>query len=140
VSEDAALWAGFQRAHRAVSRELESALEQRYELSLSALELLVCLAVADQHRLRLSQLAARVELSLSRVSRIVDALARRRLVYREPCPDDSRATFACLTAAGVAVAVDAGSAYRDGVRRRFADRLDERESAILSDVFARLAG
>src|SRR5438045_462864 len=97
-------WIGLQRAHRELTRALEAALYERYGLSLSSLELLGRLAASEQHRRQLSRLAADVELSLSRVSRIIDSLERRGLVEREPYPGDTRATNACLTAAGLALA------------------------------------
>src|ERR1700752_255152 len=82
-------WLGFQRSHRALSRALEGRLAQRHGLSLSELELLSRLAADPEHRRRLSQLAAEIDLSLSRMSRIVDGLERRGAVKREPCPDDA---------------------------------------------------
>jgi DNA-binding MarR family transcriptional regulator len=135
----AAAWVGLQRAHRALTRRLESTLGERHGLSLSALELLGRLAVAEQRRLRLSRLAEDVELSLSRVSRIVDALERRGLVERRPCLTDTRATEAWLTDAGLSLLRDAQASHLAEVRRLFFDRLDVDELRTLSDVFRRLA-
>ena len=131
-------WAGLQRAHRELTRQLEATLDERYGLSLSALELLGRLATADDRRRRLSRLADDVELSLSRVSRIVDALERRGLVERQPCPEDTRATNAWLTDAGLALVREAQAEHLADVQRRFLDRLTAGELRTLGRVFTRL--
>jgi DNA-binding MarR family transcriptional regulator len=133
-------WFGLQRATRELNRVLESRLVESYSLSLSELELLGRLAAADRHRRRLSRLAADVGLSLSRVSRIVDSLERRGLVEREPYPDDTRATDACLTEAGIELAAQAQARHRAEVQRLFFDRLTGDEVQTLASVFARLRG
>ncbi|MGI8594543.1 MAG: MarR family winged helix-turn-helix transcriptional regulator [Solirubrobacteraceae bacterium] len=134
----AAAWIAFQRAHRELTRGLEASLVERHRLSLSALELLGRLAAAEERRHRLAWLAVDIELSVSRVSRIVDALERRRLVERQPCPDDARATNAWLTDAGLVLVREAQATHSADVQRRFFDRLSVAELRTLGDVFARL--
>jgi DNA-binding MarR family transcriptional regulator len=73
------------------------------------------------------------------VSRIVDALERRELVRRQPCPTDARAVNAHLTEQGLDLARRAQSAHHVAVQERFFDRLQPQEIAILADVFARFA-
>ena len=78
-------------------------------------------------------------LSLSRVSRIVDALERRELVRRRPCPSDARAVNAHLTAEGLDLARRAQSAHHVAVQERFFNLLQPQEIAMLADVFGRFA-
>lgn len=131
-------WLGLQRATRELNRVLEGRLTDSYGLSVSELELLGRLAVAEQRRRRLSRLASEVGLSVSRVSRIVDSLERRGLVAREPYPDDTRATDACLTNAGYELARQAQASHLAEVQRLFFDRLTADEVQTLADVFTRL--
>lgn len=131
-------WTGFQRAHRDLTRRLESALAERHGLSLSALELLGRLAAAPEHCNRLSRLAGEVGLSLSRVSRLVDALEQRGLVERRRCQDDTRATEAHLTATGLALVRTAQADHVADVQRAFVDHLDDAELRTLAAVFTRL--
>src|ERR1019366_9921409 len=78
----AASWLGLLATYRRLTRELDAELESAHGLTLSGLELLVRLASAENHRLRLSGLAREAGLSLSRVSRVVDRLGERRLGER----------------------------------------------------------
>ena len=110
-------WIGLLQTHRHLTRELDTKLEASYGLTLSGLELLARLAAAPEHWLRLSILAGQTGLSLSRVSRIVDALEQRGLIERRGCPSDARATNAHLTGAGVR----AGTLLRPSQLRRDRD-------------------
>lgn len=132
-------WIGLLQTQRQLTRELDAELEAEHGLSLSGLELLGRLAAADERRMRLSTLAGEAHLSLSRVSRIVDALERRGLLTRQPCPADARAVNAWLTDEGLAVARAAQASHFASVQRRFFDRLSAAEVATLAEVFARFA-
>jgi DNA-binding MarR family transcriptional regulator len=132
-------WIGLLATHRRLTRELDAQLEAAHGLTLSGLELLARLASAPERRLRLSLLAAEAGLSLSRVSRIVDALEGRGLIERRPCPEDARAINAQLTAAGLELARAAQATHLAAVRERFFDRLSGREIAALAAVFGRFS-
>jgi DNA-binding MarR family transcriptional regulator len=132
-------WIGLLATHRRLTRELDAELEAAHGLSLSGLELLARLASAPERRLRLSVLAAECGLSLSRVSRIVDALEDRGLIERRPCPSDARAINAQLTAPGLELARSAQATHLAAVRGRFFDKLSAREVTTLAAVFGRLA-
>jgi DNA-binding MarR family transcriptional regulator len=132
-------WIGLLQTQRNLTRELDAELEAKHGLGLSALELLGRLAAAENHVLRLSALAEQAGLSLSRVSRIVDALERRSLVQRVQCPSDGRAVNAQLTGDGLVLVREAQATHFAGVRERFFDRLEPEEISTLAAVFARFA-
>lgn len=132
-------WIGLLETHRRLTRALDAELDAEHGLGLSGLELLGRLAAAEGRRLRLSVLAVEVGLSLSRVSRLVDALERRGLVERRPCPLDSRAVNAHLTAAGLELARAAQASHFASVQRLFFDELEPQELATLAAVFGRFA-
>lgn len=132
-------WVGLRRSYRRLTHELEAALRERHELSLSALELLGRLGVAPHRQLRIARLAEQVEVSLSRTSRIVDALERRGLVERRPCPEDSRASNVRLTEAGLALTRVAQADHLAAVQHHFIDRLTDGQIRTLAAAFAQLA-
>src|SRR3989304_5786076 len=59
------------------------------------------LTIADGHRLRMNELADRLLLTRSGVSRLVDRLVDGGYVERLACPTDARGAFAVLTKAGL---------------------------------------
>jgi DNA-binding MarR family transcriptional regulator len=136
--QHALAFAGLLESGRRLTRELEGELESEHGLSFSALGLLGRLVVAPTRTLRLTVLAQDMGLSLSRVSRIVDALESRELLEREHCPADARAINAHLTAAGARLARRAQATHRAGVQRLFFERLDEQQVATLAVVFTNL--
>lgn len=132
-------WVGLLEATKRLTRALDAELEAEHGLSLSALEILGRLAAAEQRRMRLSAVAAATGLSLSRVSRIVDSLERRKLVKRVSCPSDARAVEAHLTKAGLALAREAQATHFASVEKQFFDELSADELRTLADVFGRFA-
>jgi DNA-binding MarR family transcriptional regulator len=132
-------WIGLLETHKRLTRTLDAELEAQHGLSLSGLEVLGRLGAADERCLRLSVLAAETGLSLSRISRIADALERRRLLERRPCPSDARAVEAHITADGLALAREAQATHFAAVRERFFAQLSAEELATLAVVFNRFA-
>ncbi|MGW0807195.1 MarR family winged helix-turn-helix transcriptional regulator [Nonomuraea sp. NPDC002799] len=63
-------------------------------------ETVIRLARSPQQMLRMSDLAAQTGLSTSGMTRVVDRLEREKLVRREACLTDRRASYAVLTDAG----------------------------------------
>jgi len=133
------VWIGLLETHKRLTRTLNAELEAEHGISLSALELLSRLSVAEGQVLRLTDLADRSGLSLSRVSRIVDALEARGLVERRRCPEDRRARNAGLTPAGGALLAAAQVTHSEIVETQFFAQVEPAELAALAAVFGRLA-
>jgi DNA-binding MarR family transcriptional regulator len=132
-------WIGLLQTHRQLTRALDTELEAQHGLALSGLELLARLAASPDRRLRLSFLAGQTGLSLSRVSRIVDALEDRGLVERQSCPADARAINAHLTPHGSELLAAAERTHVAAVQQRFFDHLSAPEIETLATVFSRFA-
>ena len=132
-------WIGLLETHKQLTRSLDAELTAQHGLSLSALELLARLAAADNRSLHLTALAGASGLSLSRVSRIIDALEARALVTRLACPNDARAVHAKLTDAGLELVLAAQATHFASVQAAFFDQLDDDEIATLARVFGKFA-
>ncbi|HWH92333.1 MAG TPA: MarR family transcriptional regulator [Baekduia sp.] len=139
TSEEADAWIGLLETHKQLTRALDATLDDEHGLGLSTLELLGRLAAAGEEWPRLSALAAQTGLSLSRVSRHMDALQRRGLIVRRKCATDSRAVEAHLTDEGERIARRAEAAHAEAVRQRFLAQLSAEEVAMLARVFRRFA-
>lgn len=139
TSAELATWRDFLRAHAAVTRALEDELAAAKGLPLAWYDVLVQLVEAPGRRLRMAELAGRVLLSRSGLTRLVDRLARAGLVAREPCPDDARGTFTVLTDAGYARLRDAASVHLTGVREQMMQLIRPEELSVFGAVLRRVA-
>jgi DNA-binding MarR family transcriptional regulator len=132
-------WIGLLETHKRLTRALDAELEAEHGLSLSGVECLGRLAAADGRGMRLSALATATGLSLSRISRIVDALESRALVERRSSEADARAVEAHLTAAGLELVRNAQASHFASVQERFFAQLSPDEIETLAAVFSRFA-
>ena len=133
-----AAWFGLLSAHAELTRGLDACLSAEHGLTLSAYELLSRLAHAEDGHLRMSELAGKSSLSLSRVSRVVDALCARGLAERRSCATDSRVVHATITDAGRELLAAAQDTFFATVEERFLGRLSCDEVGLLGDIFGRL--
>jgi DNA-binding MarR family transcriptional regulator len=134
-----AAWNTFLRAHARVVRELERELEADQDLALTDYDVLVQLAAADERRLRMSDLADKLLLSRSGVTRLVDRLVSDGLVERVVCESDRRGQWAALTDTGHARLRRAAPTHLRGVAAHFLDRLSPADLAALERMLAGVA-
>mgnify|MGYP005856913375 CR=1 FL=1 len=131
-------WRGFLRVHAAVIRQLDRELTEAHGLPLRAYEVLLYLEDAPNRRLRMTDLAARVLLSQSGLTRLVDRLERDGFVERQRCDDDRRGLWAMLTPAGLEALRAARRTHLAGVRARFLSRFDADELRELGGFWERV--
>jgi DNA-binding MarR family transcriptional regulator len=124
-------FAALLKVHAAVVRKLEERLEQQRLVPIAQYDVLLELIAAPERRLRMQQLSARVVLSRSRVSRVVDEMERAGLVRREPDPDDRRAAFAVISDDGRAALRKAAPVYLQGIEEEFLSHLGPSERNLL---------
>ncbi len=105
---------------------------------------LVHLSEAEDHRMRMTDLAARLNWSKSRLSHQLARMQARALVERDGCSSDGRGAFAVLGAGGLAEIQRAAPQHVASVRRHLIDVLDEVQleqlAAIAERVVAHLRG
>ena len=120
-----AAWRAFLRAHALVVRRLEADLVAEHQLPLASYDVLVQLVEAPDQRLRMTDLAQRVLLSRSGLTRLVDRLETDGLVRREACASDARGLFAVLTTAGRDRLRAATQTHLRGVAQYAVGRIDD---------------
>jgi DNA-binding MarR family transcriptional regulator len=133
-------WRRFLRAHATVVRALEAEMLAEHDLPLASYDVLVQLSEAPDRRLRMTELADRVLLSRSGLTRLADRLARDGLIAREPCPSDARGTLAVLTDAGLQRLRAAWPTHLRGVEQHVTSRLTAQEVEQLGALMGKLAG
>jgi len=117
---------------------MEGDLGAAGEIPLVTYDVLVQLSEAPDRRLRMTELADRVLLSRSGLTRLVDRLEREGLVQRVPCADDARGTHASITELGIDRLRSASQVHLRGVVEQFVARFDRRELARLGQLLGRL--
>ncbi len=132
------VWRAYLRTHAEMVRRLEQDLQASANLPLPWYDVLLQLAEADGHRLRMAELADRVLLSRSGLTRLVDRLAAEGLVTRAPYPGDARGLYTVLTDQGLARLREAAPVHLDGIRRYWLSKFTDAELVELGELFARL--
>ena len=133
------VWRSFLGAHARVLRCLEAELLAEQRLSVVSYDVLVQLAETPDRRLRMAELADRVLLSRSGVTRLVDRLERAGLVSRHRVAADGRGVIAELTPAGLDRLRNASRTHLAGVVRHFVARFEPQELAQFGELCERLA-
>jgi DNA-binding MarR family transcriptional regulator len=131
-------WRAFLRAHAQLVGDLERELQAEQGMALTDYDVLVQLSVADERRLRMSDLADRLLLSRSGVTRLVDRLVSVGLVERVTCESDRRGQWASLTDAGYQRLRAASPTHLRGVAKHFLDRLSGDDLVALERMLDRV--
>jgi DNA-binding MarR family transcriptional regulator len=129
-------WRGMLRTHSRAISALDRELVETHELTLSAYEVLLNLVDAPKGKMRMKEVADRLLLSRSGLTRLVDDLERRGFVRREPCVEDGRGLNAVLTPAGRAAFKKARRTHLRGVRERFLGKLSAGQQRALADAWS----
>jgi len=130
-------WQALLQAHDQVIRKLDAELRAEHGLCLGDYDVLVRLARAAGRRMRMTELAKRVMISPSGLTRVVDGLVRDTLVERHRDPGDARVVYAQLTEEGFQRVREAVGTHLRGVREHFTGRLTD---AQLREVASALQG
>ncbi|HMM48927.1 MAG TPA: MarR family transcriptional regulator [Miltoncostaeaceae bacterium] len=125
------------RAASITGRRVDRPLGGVHGLSLVDLAILVALMNAEGGRLRRVDLAERLGMSQSSITRLLAPLEKLGIVRRISDPRDRRAALSELTAAGRELATNAQTTAHQSAQDLFADWTDEQRAAF-ADALSRL--
>jgi MarR family 2-MHQ and catechol resistance regulon transcriptional repressor len=101
--ERVATFGTFVETFASVLGKVQAELDRTAGVPVTWLEVLLRLARAPDHRMRMADLARQVGLSTSGLTRLVDRAEAAGHVRRESCPTDRRGALAVLTEQGEAL-------------------------------------
>ena len=127
------------RAEAVLVRRFDNALGSHHGISFSDFQLLNHLARAPGARLRRVDLADRVGLTASGVTRTLLPLEKIGLITRQSDPRDARVGFAAITDAGYEMVVNA-TAVVDLVSREAIRGIDPSQVAAMAAILGGIAG
>jgi DNA-binding MarR family transcriptional regulator len=120
-------WQALLHAHHQIVNTLDAELRAEHGITFGDYDVLLRLARAPERRLRMSELAERVMISPSGLTRAVDRLTEAGLVTRARDAADARSVFASLTPEGRDTVKRAARTHLRGVREHFTGRLTEEQ-------------
>lgn len=132
-------WRAYVIGSALLEHRLNRELQDEHDITLADYEILARLSDQPDLRMRMTQLAADVASSKSRVSHQVARLESAELVRRELCPSDGRGVFAVLTDRGFQLLRAAAPTHLHGVRQHLIDRLSAEQRAALTVIFENIA-
>jgi DNA-binding MarR family transcriptional regulator len=133
-------WVRLLRGHASVTRAISGQLVAEHGLTINDYEALLHLAKAEDGRMRRVDLAERLILTASGVTRLLDGLEAGGLVERASCASDRRVAYAVLTETGRTKLREASKSHIADVRAFFEERYTAEELQQLSRLLGRLPG
>lgn len=126
------------RAHMSATKQLNAQLVADHGLTLSDYGVLLQLAWAPDRRLRRVDLAERILLTASGITRLLDGLEHNGFVERAACDVDRRVVYAVLTDRGLAKLREAAETHLPQIDGLFGARLQEGELEALIALLGKL--
>jgi DNA-binding MarR family transcriptional regulator len=131
-------WRAFAETNNHLLAALEDDLAP-HGLTLGDYEVLVVLSEAPDNQMRMCDLAARLGLSPSGLTRRLDGLVKIGYVTRLPSTSDRRVMLASVTTKGVDALEAAVGDHVASVRHHLIDRLTPQQIDALGDIFTAVA-
>jgi DNA-binding MarR family transcriptional regulator len=133
-------WQALLHAHHQVTRTLDAELRAEHGLPLNAYDVLLRLARAPDRCLRMTELAERVLMSPSGLTRVVDRLVADGLVQRDRFEGDARVMLARLTDQGRRLLRRAAATHLRGIREHFTAQLTEAQLRQVAEALEAVSG
>ncbi|GAB2522655.1 MarR family winged helix-turn-helix transcriptional regulator [Nocardiopsis aegyptia] len=113
AGDTGAEWARIATFASAVDASLGKWLTERYGIGLTEYRAIAHLAQAPDRELRVNDLAQKVGLNQSSVTRLVSRLESKDLTVRDVCPDDGRGVYAVITERGRTLLQEVRAPYEE---------------------------
>jgi DNA-binding MarR family transcriptional regulator len=131
-------WVNLLRAHAVTTRQFNAELLADHGLTINDFDVLAQLARAPENALKRVDLAERVLLTPSGITRLLKGLEQAGYVANRPCAEDARVTYAVLTPEGEKKLREARKTHVASVRALLSARFEEHELETLAELLERL--
>ena len=132
------LWRALTCAHASLVERLDPETSACAVLGSDTVAVLLPLADAPDHQLRMHELAELSHLTRSGLTRRIDRLVEDGLVARVTCPSDRRGAYAQVTPTGLTELANALPHHVSSLEGYLASRLDVAEVEMLTGLLRRL--
>lgn len=139
TAEQQRIWRSYLNGVARINDRLEAELRP-FDLDLGEYEILVHLSESAEQQLRMSDLAARVNQSRSRLTHTIARMEKKGLVLRKACPEDRRGVIAVLTGRGLTLLKTAAPYHVESVREAFVDQVEPEDFEALGRAMRAVLG
>ncbi|HEX6872622.1 MAG TPA: MarR family winged helix-turn-helix transcriptional regulator [Micromonosporaceae bacterium] len=136
--DEARAWRGYRRMRALLDLQLARELMRESGLSEPDYDVLSTLSETPGHQMRLTELAATMLWSKSRLSHHISRMCQRGLVDRAECLGDARGSVVVLTPTGLRMIEEAAPGHVASVRRHMIDLMEPDEIATLAAFSQRI--
>jgi len=131
-------WRLFLTASARIVTQIDNNLRDADQIPLNWYDVLIELYEAPDQRLRMSDLADKVLLTRSGLTRLVDRLEKEEFLTRELDPEDRRGFYAVITEEGTKAMRSAWTVYAESIDQLFASHLSDEQAEVLKMAFTRM--
>ncbi len=131
-------WYGLLQAGLRTLDRVERDVQEATGLPLAWFEVLTFLHASEEGRRRMGELAEDLLLSRGGATRLIARMEEAGLVTREVPPEDRRATYAVITAAGRDAVERAAPVQQEAVERHFGDAIRDDEAEAVAAMCTRV--
>jgi DNA-binding MarR family transcriptional regulator len=132
------VWSEFLFVHASVGRQIDAGLASAGVLSMDWYDVLLTLERSPDHRLRLNELADRVLISRSGLTRLIDRIEAAGLLRRERSVQDRRGAYAVLTTEGAAALGTTWPVYERLIHEHFGKLMSDEQAQSLHAFLSKL--
>lgn len=129
-----AAWAQVAAIVAAVDTTLGKWLVDNYGIGLTEYRAVLHLSRASDRELRITELAHRVGLTQSSVTRLVGRMESKDLAFRDTCPDDGRGVYAVITDGGLEAVANIREPYEAKICELLSDAAKQYPQLDLVDL------
>lgn len=134
VSAQRRAWRALYKTYWALIPIMDADLREGAGIDLATYNALVHTHLAGPAGLRMKDLATNATLSTSGLTSLVDRLERRKLLRRNPDPDDRRAIRITLTEAGAELARRAAHVHVASIEAHFGARISDHDATAIAEA------
>ena len=138
TAQELKLWLAFLRSSHAIKQRLAEDMRRVNRISIGWYDVLVHLYHSPHEGLQMQDLAERVLMSSSGLTRLLDRMIEKGLVKRETCAEDRRVIFAVLTEKGQARIEELLPQHQQRIHDYFIQHLTEAEIDVMIPALERV--
>lgn len=134
-------WEQVVAAVSAIDASIGKWLTVQYNIGLTEYRALEHISASPTHELRITELAQKLGLNQSSVTRLVGRMEDKNLAFRDTCPDDARGIFAVITDHGLETVTHIQTAYEAKIQEILKDATQQfhhLEGPSLSSAFQKV--